>query len=82
MRGKSARYLSAALVLVMTGGLMLSGCSGSGESSGKTEIEILQYKPEAATYFQKVEDEFNAAHDNIHLTRWKRNSMQHTTISI
>ena len=49
MRGKSARYLSAALVLVMTGGLMLSGCSGSGESSGKTEIEILQYKPEAAT---------------------------------
>ena len=32
MRGKSARYLSAALVIVMTGGLMLSGCSGSGES--------------------------------------------------
>lgn len=68
MRGKSARYLSAALVLVMTGGLMLSGCSGSGESSGKTEIEILQYKPEAATYFDQVEDEFNATHDDIHLT--------------
>ena len=68
MRGKSARYLSAALVLVMTGGLMLSGCSGSGESSGKTEIEILQYKPEAATYFDQVEEQFNATHDDIHLT--------------
>ena len=68
MRGKSARYLSAALVLVMTGGLMLSGCSGSGESSGKTEIEILQYKPEAATYFDQVEEHFNATHDDIHLT--------------
>ena len=68
MRGKSARYLSAALVVVMTGGLMLSGCSGSGESSGKTEIEILQYKPEAATYFDQVEEQFNATHDDIHLT--------------
>ena len=68
MRGKSARYLSAALVLVMTGGLMLSGCSGSGESSGKTEIEILQYKPEAATYFDQVEEQFNATHDDIELT--------------
>lgn len=68
MRGKSARYLSAALVLVMTGGLVLSGCSGSEESSGKTEIEILQYKPEAATYFDQVEEQFNATHDDIHLT--------------
>ncbi len=68
MRGKSARYLSAALVIVMTGGLMLSGCSGNSESSGKTEIEILQYKPEAATYFDQVEEQFNATHDDIHLT--------------
>ena len=68
MRGKSARYLSAALVIVMTGGLMLSGCSGKSESSGKTEIEILQYKPEAATYFDQVEEQFNATHDDIHLT--------------
>ena len=33
-----------------------------------TEIEILQYKPEAAAYFDQVEDEFNATHDDIHLT--------------
>ena len=33
-----------------------------------TEIEILQYKPEAATYFDQVEEQFNATHDDIHLT--------------
>ena len=30
--------------------------------------EILQYKPEAATYFDQVEEQFNASHDDIHLT--------------
>lgn len=68
MRGKTTRYLSAALVVTMTGAMLLSGCSGSGKADGKTEIEILQYKPEAATYFDKVEEEFNATHDDIHLT--------------
>lgn len=68
MRGKTTRYLSAALVVAMTGAMLLSGCSGSKGSDGKTEIEILQYKPEAATYFDKVEEEFNATHDDIHLT--------------
>jgi raffinose/stachyose/melibiose transport system substrate-binding protein len=33
-----------------------------------TEIEIVQYKPEAADYFETVEEEFNAEHDDIHLT--------------
>ena len=37
-------------------------------TAGKTEIEILQYKPEAATYFDQVEEQFNATHDDIHLT--------------
>lgn len=68
MRGKTTRYLSAALVVAMTGAMLLSGCSGSKGSDGKTEIEILQYKPEAATYFDKVEKEFNETHDDIHLT--------------
>ena len=68
MRGKTTRFLSAALVLSMTGVMALSGCSGSSSSDGVTEIEILQYKPEAATYFDQVEEEFNAAHDDIHLT--------------
>ena len=51
----------------MLAAVILPGC-GSDENSGKTEIEILQYKPEAATYFDQVEDEFNATHDDIHLT--------------
>lgn len=68
MRGKRTRCVSAFLVVAMAGGLVLQGCSGSSDSSGKTEIEILQYKPEAATYFDQVEEQFNATHDDIHLT--------------
>ena len=68
MRGKKMRFLSATLVAVMAGGLVLSGCSGKSDSSGKVEIEIVQYKPEAATYFDEVEERFNATHDDIHLT--------------
>jgi len=43
----------------------LQGCEAS---SDKTEIEIVQYKPEAANYFKTVEAEFNATHTDIHLT--------------
>ena len=51
----------------MLAAVILPGC-GSDENSGVTEIEILQYKPEAATYFDQVEEQFNATHDDIHLT--------------
>lgn len=67
MRGKKKRLLSAVLVLAMGGMMMLQGCSGS-ESDGKTEIEIVQYKMEATAYFDALEEEFNATHDDIHLT--------------
>lgn len=47
----------------------LQGCGWeNGEDSGKTEIEIVQYKQEAAQYFEEVEERFNAEHDDIHLT--------------
>lgn len=65
MKRKNA--ISAVLAVVMVTAAVLPGC-GANENSGKTEIEILQYKPEAAAYFDQVEDEFNAAHDDIHLT--------------
>lgn len=68
MGGKRTRCVSALLVVAAAGGLMLQGCSGNSGSSGKTEIEILQYKPEAAAYFDQVEEQFNAEHDDIHLT--------------
>lgn len=65
MKRKNA--ISAVLAASMLAAAILPGC-GSDENSGKVEIEILQYKPEAATYFDAVEEEFNATHDDIHLT--------------
>ncbi len=64
---KKKKVISAALAVSMLSAAILPGC-GAGKDDGVTEIEILQYKPEAATYFDQVEDEFNATHDDIHLT--------------
>ena len=64
---KKKKAISAVLAASMLAAVILPGC-GSDENSGKTEIEILQYKPEAATYFDQVEDQFNSTHDDIHLT--------------
>lgn len=66
MKGNKMKCLGLALCCAMTA-LAFSGCASSTDS-GKIEIEILQYKPEAANYFKTVEDKFNATHDNIHLT--------------
>lgn len=65
MKGKMLKclFLSTACVFA---GMSLQGCSS--KDSQVTEIEIVQYKPEAASYFDQVEEEFNATHDNIHLT--------------
>lgn len=43
-----------------------AGCGASADDQ-KVEIEIVQYKPEAAGYFEMVEEEFNKTHDDIHL---------------
>lgn len=64
---KKKKVISTVLAVSMLAAAILPGC-GSDENSGKTEIEILQYKPEAATYFDQVEEQFNATHDDIHLT--------------
>ncbi len=47
--------------------LSFAGC-GNTAKDDVVEIEIVQYKPEAASYFERVEEEFNKTHDNIHLT--------------
>ena len=64
MKGKRLKCLGTALCC-LAAALPLQGC---GASSDKVEIGIVQYKPEAANYFKTVEDEFNASHDDIHLT--------------
>lgn len=64
--GKKTRCAGTALCC-MAAMIPLGGCA-SPQASGKTEIEIVQYKPEAANYFKTVEEQFNATHDDIHLT--------------
>lgn len=45
----------------------LSGC-GQSQSSGKVEVELVSYKPEAVGAFEKIAERFNETHDDIHLT--------------
>ena len=67
MHRKYRKLVSAGLVLTMAGAMMLQGC-GQKKETGKTEIELVQYKPEAVKTFEKIEEEFNRTHDDIHLT--------------
>ena len=65
MKGKRMKGLGLAVCCAAMA-LTVSGCGSSAD--GKVEIEIVQYKPEAANYFKTVEDAFNETHDDIHLT--------------
>ncbi len=51
-------------VMVLTS---LAGCSQNSES-GKVEVELVSYKPEAVAAFEEIAELFNATHDDIHLT--------------
>lgn len=45
--------------------LLFSGCNFNERSDGKTEVRMLQYKPEAVDAFEEMEERFNAEHDDI-----------------
>ena len=45
----------------------LTGC-GQMTESGKIEVELVSYKPEAVEAFEKIAERFNATHQDIHLT--------------
>ncbi len=66
MKGKRIRSLGLMLSCIVAA-FSIGGC-GDSKNDGKVEVEIVQYKPEAANYFTMVEEAFNASHDNIHLT--------------
>ncbi len=66
MRRKGTKYLSVLLAASMGGGVLLAGCGDPND--GKTHIEIINYKQEATDYFDALEEEFNATHDDIVLT--------------
>ncbi len=61
------KVTTAAGLLAMAGlAAAVTGC-GAGEDDGKVTIEIVQYKQEAASYFETVEEKFNSTHDDIEL---------------
>lgn len=60
---KSCKALAGLILL----SALLSGCK-SDKDSGKIEINMLQYKPEAVEVFEELEEKFNETHDDIHLT--------------
>ena len=60
------KVLCSLLSVLMVAG-SLSGC-GSTKKDGVTEINIVQYKPEAVKFFDRLQKEFNEAHDDIKLT--------------
>lgn len=64
---KAKKWIAITMSVVLVAG-MLSGCHVTREESGVTEITIVQYKREAVDYFDRLEDEFNATHEDIHLT--------------
>lgn len=62
------KVIAVFLVLtVLLSMVAVAGCGSDSSSDGKTEIEIIQYKMEATDYFDALEEEFNATHDDIHL---------------
>lgn len=64
LRKKRSIVLAAAFLL---GVLSLTGCGGERTDQGKTVIELVHYKPEAVSYFEEVEKDFNASHKDITL---------------
>ena len=64
---KREKITSLFLAGMLPVSVLLTGCGGGQENSGKIEIELVQYKPEAVSVFKQLEEEFNSTHDNIHL---------------
>lgn len=64
MLKRSKAILFSAVLLL--GCFSLIGC-GKGKDSKKTKIELVHYKPEAVSYFEEVEKEFNESHKDIEL---------------
>lgn len=63
---KTAAYLVLSGIMALSA--VMTGCGRAQAKDGKIEIELMQYKPEAVDIFERLEEEFNRTHDNIHLT--------------
>ena len=63
---KHKKVMLTFLLVAVASMTYFTGCQKS-KKSGKTVVEMVQYKPEAANYFKKVEKKFNDSHDDIEL---------------
>ena len=63
---KHKKVMLTFLLVAVASMTYFTGCQKS-KKSGKTVIEMVQYKPEAANYFKKVEKKFNDSHYDIEL---------------
>lgn len=68
LKRRNKKTASLLIMASMLTALGLQGCQSQESGSGKTEIELVQYKQEAVAVFEELEKEFNATHDDIHLT--------------
>lgn len=64
---KRKQLLCTILVPVLGASCMLTACGSKEAKNGKTVIELVQYKQEAVSVFEAIEEEFNATHDDIEL---------------
>lgn len=64
---KAKSVKSLLLFAAFSSTLLLQSCGMGGSSDGKIHITMLQYKPEAVKAFEKIEERFNATHDDIYL---------------
>lgn len=66
----SKKRIAGRLSVILGIGLGMAGLAGCGQSTynGKTEVELVSYKPEAVEAFKVIAERFNEAHDDIHLT--------------
>lgn len=62
---KKRNHLTCLTLAAAISSLLLTGCSSTSDSDGKTEIRMIQYKPEAVAAFEEIEERFNATHDDI-----------------
>lgn len=62
------RKVLLSVLLIFSLIVPLQGCNSEVSKDGVTEIEMVQYKPEAVEAFKKIEQKFNETHDDIHLT--------------
>lgn len=67
MQGRKKRAVLCVMASMLAAAA-LAGCGRNAERDGKVQIELVQFKLEAVDVFEELEKEFNASHEDIHLS--------------